>query len=480
MANFISNYGTLEWDYNGIIYNAKYERWEGVADTYRIESHPPYKYVIGSNVYVYAWPGDASTDYLASMFGILNQNYQFWGRWIYLGQVEYDDVITSPGSKGSNPWYGFFVSLECIDYIYQPEIEYSVGDYSIEGFDAYPDDATITGVVTDYKGNPVEGVTVTYKAKEDWNVEHTGEFEATTDVGGQYEIIIEADDTLAHDDYDWPDVKKIKDDLIVWGIASAPLVEDEEYFAIEKDIELGFQDEKTQDFQLKQDRLMIGSVIVNCTLYSKRVKPFEIGEASTNLLLSRPLKLTGSNTTNAILNVDDGLNRLKGSAITSGVLLSSDYVRICYAPDVIISMANMISSANEWVVADNLEEDTSILVSFPEPEYVPAYLASGQKKYKKQTFEMKVRKSIDNKVDPVIQIYYYSDDIPISKSRKIKIVSTKGQIVKWHWFIESNFEKKHVQCKVSSFSYNYGPVNKCGVDIDYIIWCGVYDLLANP
>ena len=478
MANFISKSGSFEWKGNYIVYDEDRGVWSGSADTYQIEFHPSYKYVIGSNMYVYAWPGDDSTDFLASLMGYLNPNYEFWGHWRSLGQVEYDDVIVSPGSKMTNLFYGFFILLECLDN--PPEIEYSVGDYSIEGFDAYPDDATITGVVTDYKGNPVEGVTVTYKTKEGWNVEHTGEFEATTDVGGQYEIIIEADDTLAHDDYDWPNVKKIKDDLIVWGTASAPLVEDEEYFAIEKDIELGFQDEKTQDFQLKQDRLMIGSVIVNCTLYSKRVKPFEIGKAGTNLIISRPLKLTGSNTTNAILNVDDGLNRLKGSVITSGVLLSSDYVRICYVPDVIISMTNMISSANEWVVADNLEEDISIWVSFPEPEYVPAYLVSGQKKYKKQTFEMKVRKSIDNKVDPVIQIYYYSDGMPISKSRKIKIISTKGQIVKWHWFIESNFEKKHVQCKVSSFSYNYGPVNKCGVDIDYITWCGVYDLLANP
>ena len=222
--------------------------------------------------------------------------------------------------------------------------------------------------------------------------------------------------------------------------------------------------------------IIVGSVLVNSEMDSKRKKVLETGKIKTNIFLPPSQKLIGSIKVNTKL----GRKSHRVSVKTAGVLLSSDYERICYGPDVIISMKNMMTTSGEWVVADNLEEDISIWVSFPEPEYVPAYLVSGQKKHKKQTFEMKVRKSIDNKVDPVIQIYYYSNGMPISKSRKIKIISTKGQIVKWHWFIESNFEKKHVQCKVSSSSYNYGPVNKCGVDIDYITWCGVYDLLANP
>lgn len=472
MANYLSNYGTLEWDYNGIIYNAEEGRWEGVADTYRIESHPPYKYVIGSNIYVYAWPSDDSTDFLASMFGWLNQNYVFWGSWSYFGQDEYDDVITFPGYRGSNPLYGFFISIECMDY--PPEIEYSIGDYSIEGFDAYPDDATISGVVTDYKGNPVESAIVVYGDQDPRISGSTNIGVDYTDAQGQYKINIDADTILYHEKYNWPNVKEMKENLIVWGDVSAVPVSGEEYLAIKENVFLGFQAKKTADFQLNLPiGMILGSILVNSEVASKTNK-IETGMIKTNISLPVTQKIRGS----IIVNTKLGRKEQRAIEKTSGILLSGNYQRICYGPDVLLSLTNMIVGEGGWLVAENAEEDISIGVSFPNPEFKPAGLVVEQRRFKKQTFEINVKKSIDSIIDPVIQIYYYSKGSPVKKSRKIKIISTVGQIVKWEWYIDSNFKKKNVECKINSTSYNYGDVKKCGVDIEYIAWCGVYDLSA--
>lgn len=242
--------------------------------------------------------------------------------------------------------------------------------------------------------------------------------------------------------------------------------------------------------------VLAGLSTTNGEFYSAR-RSFTLGSTLSDGFVFRPVKLNAEINTKTLIDIYEDRTRLTGQLSTEGYLISGKYERICYPLDSILEMVNLAGSIediqdnlsgygdetedylsipgdNQWLNAVDIYTNVTLQVSFPEPKYIPAVETTDREKDAVQYFSVLVRKANPDGV-PVLQLSLFYDGELILKSRKIRVLSSRGQVIRWQWNLGLVPDLKVVECKIESFYTGYGE-ERSGLDIGAINWCGLYDL----